>query len=311
MLFEAPTRQPGPTNSKMIEKLRKLLREPLVHFLLASAGIYGLYLGVAGNADGEDERTIIVSAAEIDALAEQWSRIWQRPPTDEELAGIIEGSVRTEALYREAVAMGLEQGDPVVEHRLAQRLETLAKSLVAPEEPAEDELRAWFSANIERFTQPDRYSLVQVYFNPDRREAATLEDARIALEELRSQGEIPEDIDDYGDRLLSQNYLVNQTELDLSKSFGSGFVEQVVRLEPGTWHGPVLSGYGPHLVYITKIVRAPRPDYDAFAQQVREGWTAEKIEELGEQFVTSLVAKYEVRIEAADGQLTIPESTSR
>ncbi|MGB5629764.1 MAG: peptidylprolyl isomerase [Woeseiaceae bacterium] len=295
----------------MVDKLKTLLREPLVHFLLASAGIYGLYVGVAGHSDDEDDRTIIVSAAEIDALAEQWSRIWHRPPTEEELEEVIRGHVRTEALYREAVAMGLEQGDPVVERRLAQRLEMLAKSLMAPEEPSEEQLRAWFRENEGRFRQPDRYSLAQVYFNPERRGAATLEDARIALEELRARDGIPENIASYGDRLMAQAYSADQTLLDLQKSFGSVFAEQVVELEPGLWHGPVLSGYGTHLVIVTGIARATPPDYELFAQQVREEWTAEKIAELSEQFVTSLVAKYEVTIEAAEGQLTIPGSTSR
>ena len=294
----------------MIDTLKKLLREPLVHFLLASAGIYALYVGVAGNADGEDEQTIIVSAAEIDALTEQWTSIWQRPPTSEELASIIQGSVRTQVLYREALAMGLEQGDIVVERRLAQRLEALAKSVLAPADPSEDELRAWFDENIEQFTQPDRYSIVQVYFDPDRRDQSTLADAREALEALQSLNGIPADIANYGDRLLSQNRFVSQTELDLSKSFGSRFVEQVAELEPGLWHGPILSGYGTHLVYVTEIARAPLPDYESFAQQVREGWTAEKIDELGAQFVENLVAKYEITIEDAEGQLTIPEAGS-
>ena len=206
--------------------------------------------------------------------------------------------------------MGLEQGDIVVERRLAQRLEALVKSLLAPADPSEDELRAWFDENIEQFTQPDRYSIVQVYFDPDRRDQSTLADAREALEALQSINGIPADIANYGDRLLSQNRFVSQTELDLSKSFGSRFVEQVTELEPGLWHGPILSGYGTHLVYVTEIARAPLPDYESFAQQVREGWTEEKIDELGEQFVESLVAKYEITIEEAEAPLTIPEARS-
>ena len=217
----------------MIERLRKLMREPLVHFLLASAGIYGLYVGIAGNDNSGDDRTITVSAAEIDALTEHWARIWQRPPTEKEREGIIRGSVRKQALYREALAMGLEQGDTVVERRLAQRLETLAKSLMAPEEPSEEQLRAWFKENEDEFRQPDRYSMLQVYFDPDRRDAATLEDARAALEKLQSLEGIPSDISNYGDRLMAQNYYADRTELDLRKSFGSGFVDQVIELEPG------------------------------------------------------------------------------
>jgi hypothetical protein len=294
----------------VIEKLKKLMREALVHFLLISVGIYGLYAGLTDGSDDGDGRTITVSAVEVSALKEQWMRIWQRKPTEEELAEIIQGSVRTQVLYREAVAMGLEQGDTVVERRLAQRLEMLAKSLMAPDEPSEDELRAWFTENQDKFREPDRYSIVQVYFNPDRRDAATLDDARVAFEELQSMEGIPADIASYGDRLMSQNYYVDQTELDLRKTFGSGFIEQVMELKPGLWHGPILSGYGTHLIYVTEVTRAPIPDYNTFKDQVREGWTAEKVEELGEQFVENLVAKYEVTIEEPQGVLTVPESGS-
>ena len=293
----------------MIEKLRKIMREPLVHFLLASAGIYALYVGVAGDDNSGDDRTITVSAAEIDALTEQWARIWQRPPSEEEREEIIRGSVRKQALYREALAMGLEQGDTVVERRLAQRLEMLAKSLMAPEEPSEEQLRAWFEENEDEFRQPDRYSIVQVYFDPDRREVATLEDARAALEKLQSLEGIPSDISSYGDRLMSQNYYADRTELDLRKSFGSGFVEQVIKLEPGRWHGPILSGYGTHIVYVAEVTRAPAPDYEEFEEQVRAGWTGEKIDELGEQFVNNLIAKYEITVEETEGPLTIPGPT--
>ncbi len=109
---------------------------------------------------------------------------------------------------------------------------------------------------------------------------------------------------------MSRNYYVDQTELDLRKSFGSGFVEQVVELEPGLWHGPILSGYGTHLVYVTEVTRAPVPDYTEFAEQVRESWTAEKVEELGEQFVENLVAKYEITIKEPEEVLTVPASGS-
>lgn len=294
----------------MIEKLKRLLREPLVHFLLASAGIYALYVGVAGNDNSGDDRTITVSAAEIDALTEQWARIWQRPPTEEEREAIIRGSVRKQALYREALAMGLEQGDTVVERRLAQRLEMLAKSLMAPEEPSEEQLRAWFKENEDEFRQPDRYSMLQVYFDPDRRDATTLEDARAALVELQSMEGIPSDISNYGDRLMSQNYYADRTELDLRKSFGSGFVQQVIELEPGRWHGPILSGYGAHIVYVIEVKREPAPEYEAFEEQVKAGWTADTIEELGEQFIDNLVAKYEITIEQPEGLVTIPGSAT-
>ena len=290
----------------LLEKLEKLIREPLLHFLLIGAGIYGLYGILGSSPDGKDERTIIVSTGQIKAMSDQWTRQRLRPPTEEELAGIIRDHIRTQVLYREAVAMGLENGDTVIERRLAQRLELLTESLITPEEPSEEEMRAWFKENEEKFKQPDLYSLFQVYFNPDKRGAATLDDTKAALAKLESFEEVPVDFASYGDRLLSQSYYSSQTEVQLSKAFGSGFVDQVIKLEPGAWHGPVLSGYGTHLVYVAEVTRASAPDFSAFAEQAKEAWKAEKVKELSERFIENLIADYEITVEDTDIPLTVP-----
>ena len=290
----------------MFGKLKKLVREPLVHFLLIGAGIYALYGMFGSSLDDEDERTIIVSAGEVKARSDQWSKQWQRPPTEEELAGLISDYVRTQVLYREAMAMGLEDGDVVIERRLAQRLQLLIQGLIKPEEPSEDELRAWFEENEKEFTQPDLYSLIHLYFSPDKRGAATEDDAEAALAMLESLGEIPEDFESYGDRLLPQSYYADQTEAGLSRVFGQGFVDEVIKLEPGAWRGPVVSGYGLHLVYITAVVRAPAPDFSALAEQAKELWTAEKSRELNERFIENLIESYEITVEDADVALAVP-----
>ena len=41
-----------------------------------------------------DERTVTVTSGEVQALADQWGRTWNRPPSEEELAGIIRNRVR-------------------------------------------------------------------------------------------------------------------------------------------------------------------------------------------------------------------------
>ena len=290
----------------LIEKLNRLVREPLVHFLLIGAGIYGLYGILGSSPERDDERTIIVSSGEIKARSDQWTKLWARPPTEEELAGLIRDYVRTQVLYREAMAMGLENGDVVIERRLAQRMQLLAENLIKPEEPSEDELRAWFEANAKEFKQPDLYSLVQVYFSPDKRGSATRDDAQTALAMLESLEDIPENYASYGDRLLLQNYYTDETEAGLSRVFGERFVEEVTKLEAGAWRGPVMSGYGIHLVYITDLTRAAAPEFSEFAEQAKEAWTAEKGRELSERFVENLIASYEITVEDADVAPAIP-----
>ena len=292
--------------TNLFENLKAWAREPLVHFLIIGAGIYALYGLLAGGEGPDNERTVTVSTGDIRTLADQWARLWNRPPTEEELAGAIRDQVRVRILYREAVAMGLDEGDLAIERRLAQKVELLARSLITPGEPTQDELRAWYAENPEAFKEPDLFTVTQVFFDPDKREATTLDDARAALEQLRNLDEIPADLVNYGDRLMLQHYYPQRTELELRRVFGAGFVDQIVTLEPGIWHGPILSGYGTHLVMINEVILSPPPVFENVKLQIREQWTAEQVEELSERFINELVSRYEVDVEETQVPLTVP-----
>jgi len=287
-------------------KLKQLAREPLIHFLLIGAGIYLLYGLSSGSGGVEDERTVTVTAGDIQALSDQWSRVWNRPPTQTELTGAISGHVRVQILYREAVAMGLDVGDTVIERRLAQKLELLARGLITPQAPTDETLEAWYEDRAEQFTDPDLFTITQIFFDPDRRGDTTLEDAHKALTELEALDALPENLDGYGDRIMLQNHYSSRSELGLGKLFGTGFADQVVTLEPGRWHGPVLSGYGTHLVLIHDVVRSSAPAFEDIRAQITEQWMAEQIETLSDRFVDELVARYEVVVEESEVPVTIP-----
>lgn len=292
----------------MIEKLKAWAREPLVHFLLIGVLIYALFALFAGDSGSDDERTITVTAGDIQALTDQWTRVWRRPPTEEELARILRDHVRVQILYREAVAMGLDKGDTVIERRLAQKVELLAQSLVAPEEPTDEVLQAWYAENAERFRQPDVYTVTHVFFDPDKRDATTLDDAKALLAQFKASEEPPTDVTDYGDRFMLQNYYPNRSEIELRKLFGSGFTDQIIKLEPGIWHGPILSGYGTHLVLVNDKTVATQPPFDVVREQVREMWLREQVNELSERFIDNLVSRYDIVVEETAVPLTIPGS---
>lgn len=292
----------------MFEKIKKLAGEPLAHFLLIGAGIYGLYGMFAAGEAGINERVVTVTSGDIQALTNQWKRTWNRSPTEDEFAGIIRSHVRVQILHREALAMGLDQGDTVIERRLAQKVELLANSLITPEEPSAEALKAWYADNPDRFKEPDLYTITHIFFNPDKREETTLDDAQAVLNVLNSLDTSPSDYSAYGDRFMLQNYYPSRSELELRKLFGTGFVEQVVELEPGIWHGPVLSGYGTHLVIVNDVVLSPPPAYDVVEAQLKEAWLAEQVNELSKRFIDNLIARYEVIVEEADVPVTVPAS---
>ena len=50
---------------------------------------------------------------------------------------------------------------------------------------------------------------------------------------------------------------------------GERFAEDILELEPGLWQGPILSGYGLHLVFVTKLVPERLPEIDEVLNLVK------------------------------------------
>ena len=281
--------------------MSKLLKEPLVQFLLIGACIYATYAWFGAPDDDEAARTIVISEARIQNLSAMWEKRWNRPPTDVELVGLVRAWLREDILYREALAMGLDDDDHIIRRRLAQKLEFLTNDIVQMQEPDDAELEAYFSDNIERFRASDRITFTHVFFNPDAREDATLDDAAAALTRLQAAGEPNGEVIDEGDRFMLQNYFAQASELDIRRAMGSGFAESVMQLEPGRWHGPVLSGFGAHLVYVYNFDEAPPPELAAVRDDVLNEWRREQKQKFDVEFLESLKSRYEIVIDGPAG----------
>jgi len=275
----------------------KFFREPLVHFLVIGAAIFVLF-GLMGQQDVEEqERAITITSGEINWLTDAWQKRWNRPPTAEERDGLIQQYLREMILYREAVAMGLDKDDTVIRRRLAQKLEFLSQDLISPQPPTENELQSYFEAHIDRYRAPDLITMTHVFIDPDKRGDRTLADAEVIKKQLQALKEPPQDARSYGDPFMLQSYYPERSEAELLKLFGSGFARSVFELTTQQWHGPVLSGYGTHLVYVHDHQKAQPPVFADVKEQVRQQWESDKREQLNEQFVASIVARYDVTIE--------------
>lgn len=275
----------------------KLLREPLLHFLLIGAAFF-LYFNVFSDPgkDG-DGKTIVVDAAEIEWMKASWQQRWNRPPLPGELDGMIEDYIRETVLYREALALGLDKDDRYIRQRLGLKMEFLAADLVTMAPPAEDELKAYFDAHRERYQEPPRYTFTQVYFDPDKRGNATLDDAKAVKARLVSGEAGIEDPGSLGDGLMLGSDFIDKDEANIQKLFGSVFAQSLVGLTPGRWSGPLSSGYGVHLVYVDKVTEPQAPDFETVRDKLTQDWTADKGEELKQKFYAGLRDQYTVIIE--------------
>ena len=280
----------------MRNRLTRLAKEPLVQFLLIGACIYGADALYGAPDEDVVDRTIVVDAGRVEAFIGDWERRWNRPPTRRELNAVISAFVREDILYRQAVAMGLDEDDPVTRRRMAQKLEFLTNDIALFKGPAEGELERYFQDTRELYREPDLIAFSQVFVDPDVRDATTLDDAAALLAQLKTAG-VPDPATlDAGDRFMLQKYYPRVSELDIRRQLGSGFAEAAMQLEPGQWHGPVLSGYGVHLVYVYSREEAPTPVFVEVQQQVLENWQVEQQEKFQMDFFESLKSRYDIVI---------------
>jgi hypothetical protein len=280
----------------------RILKEPLLHFLLIGAGLFVLFARVGDPAPDRVDR-ILVSADDVRQMATLWSRRWQRPPTPSELDGLVQARIREEVLYREALALGLERDDTIVRRRMAQKMEFLLEDLAPPGEPTEAELEAFLQDNAERFRQPSRYSFTHVYLSTDKRGDQAVQDARFLLDDLSTRGK---DADPHAvsDPFMLDLRLKDRTEHDISRAFGREFGEHLGDAPLGRWYGPVESAYGVHLVLVHERVASSEPKLAELRGRVREELLLERRRKANETMVERLRERYEILVEAPDPELS-------
>lgn len=275
----------------------RLLRDPLVQFGLLGAALLLAYALTADLYSPDSSRRIEISAAEIEFLAAQWERQWQRPPTGQELEALVEARVREEVLYREALAVGLDRNDAVVRRAMVRKMELLSQDLALLADPTDRELRAFFEERQEEYRIPPRISFSHVYFNPDRRGSSIEDAARRVLADVRAEVPPPVRAPERGDRfMLAYDYALLSPQ-EVQRQFGSDFAGALFELAPG-WQGPVPSGYGIHLVYIGDRVESRLPKFAEVRQEVVADFNRMRADRARDALYEGLRERYEVVIDA-------------
>ena len=257
--------------------MKRLLREPLVHFLLIGAALFGIYkFTPAAGTSSAPPREIRLTLDELAQLALLFQSQWRRPPTPQELERLVESKVQQEILYREALAMGLDRDDEIVKRRMAQKMQFLAEDVAAAREPTTAELRSWFEQNSGRFAQPPRLSFRHLYFSPDRRGARAKEDAAQALAKLAGQPVDTKAAAGLADPFMFQDHYRDRAPDYLGKELGPQFALAVAKLPPGSWQGPIASGFGWHLVFVDTAIPGRVPPFEEIEPDVKTAWLAEQ-----------------------------------
>ncbi len=283
-------------------RLKSVLKEPLLHFLAIGAALF-LYFHWSGSGSGPTSSRIVLSAGQIESLAAAFTRTWQRPPTDAELKGLMDDWVREEIAVREAMGAGLDRDDTIIRRRLRQKMEFLVEDFAAAAEPTEEELRAWLAAHPDRFRSEPQVALRQVFVSPERRGQRAEADARAILARLQAVGAEAR-IDDLGDSIMLPQDIPLGPLGDVARTFGREFAERIEKVTPGSWTGPVESGYGLHLVLVRERVEASAPDLATVRPAVEREFQADRRTRQLAALYERLLEKYTVVIERPEALAT-------
>jgi hypothetical protein len=261
--------------------------EPLLHFLVIGIAIFLLFATLDDQPAVQSVEQIVVGENQAVRLAEQFAAVWRRPPTVDELSGLIDEQIREEVYVREALALNLDRDDAVIRQRLRQKMMFLTDSAVAGLEPDQAELRAFFeAAEPGRFTPPPRIAFRQVFLGEAPRDAAV---AR--LEDSLATGADPALL---GVPTLLPAEMPLAAPATVDGTFGPGFFERLTGLPVGTWEGPLPSSYGLHLVHVDRIERAERPPFETVRERVLTEWRGERAAELADAAFERMRARYEI-----------------
>jgi len=278
--------------------IKRLLGEPLLHFMVIGAALFAGYAYLKPDAEVDSPRQIALTVDELVQQRMLFESQWRRPPTPEEFSAMVEIKLRQEILYREALAMGLDKNDEIVKRRMAQKMQFLAEDVAAAREPTTAELRSWFEKHSARFAQPPRLSFRHLYFSPDRRGVRARDAAEQALAKLAGQPVDAKIASSLADPFMFQDYYRDRAPESLGKEFGAPFALAVARVPPGAWQGPVESGFGWHLVFVDTVVPGRVPAFEEIEPDVKTAWLSEQKVLAWEKAYKEMRAKYTVLLPA-------------
>jgi len=247
-------------------KLRNLIREPLLHFLLIGLALFWLY-GRVSPGDSDSHR-IVIGQSQVDDMVRQYQSTWTRSPTPAETRRLIDTYVHDEIAYREGLSMGLDKDDAVIKRRVRQKYALIAEEN-EQSDPTDADLAAYFKTHPSQFRRPAIVSFDQVYFDP----TVTTPEGVDAVKAVLQKGANPASL---GQPSMLPRNIIN-SELDVvARDFGDNFAKGVAIAPVGVWVGPIISGIGVHLVRVRRRAPPALPALSQIRAAVEREWESDR-----------------------------------
>lgn len=291
--------------------LNQLIREPLAHFVVAGALLFGAYsLTRDDSAATSDSNTIVVDRRELLTFLQYRANAFEAETfgaaldamSDAELQAVIDAYVDEEALYREAQAYGLEQSDNVIRQRMVQKMSFLMSDLAAGGlQGTPEELQAYFNENLEAYAIQPWATFTHVFFDATRHGA---EGARTAAEaakqQLNDSGALFNDATGVGDNFPFLRNYVERTFEYIASHFGYDFAGSLQTIDASAtlWQGPFRSAYGEHIVLMTERAERRYPELEEVLSDVEFDFENQQSMDALDEMTQAIRDTYRVEIGA-------------
>jgi hypothetical protein len=225
--------------------------------------------------------------------------------SQEQLQSLIDDYVREEALYREAIALGLDANDYIIKRRMIQKIDFITQGFAdVTVEISDDDLKAYYDTNRDRYREQAFITFTHVFYSTEHRtaaEAEALAEEKLAM--LQSDAALFSDAPKHGERFPYGVNYVERTRDYVKSHFGGDMVSALFSLDPadGTWRGPFLSPHGTHLVMVVKRKDARYPPLDEVRDRVAADLTSERKKVQSEKVIKGIVDTYKIEVDLRDG----------
>lgn len=278
-------------------KLSKIFKEPLVYFFVLGFVVFGLHSFLnRANQEDTDPFTVDVTSADIEWIRSSWEARMKRQPMQHELQELINRFIRDEILFREAMAMDLDDRDLVIQRRLVQKLTFVFEDLAETIEPTDNELINYMRENQEKYRIPEMKSFTQIYFNPEKRKEA-MEEAKTVLGRLKQAKRAPEKAVSLGDTIMIDSSFRQKSPDEVARILGREFADKLFSIDEKGWQGPIRSTFGLHLVYISDHIASKMPEFENIRKNVQYDFMYDRKKEVIDKAYSAVKSRYTILVE--------------
>jgi peptidyl-prolyl cis-trans isomerase C len=274
---------------------RRIVREPLVHFLGLGALIF-IANGMLHPAARNDDRRIEVTRADMDRIRAVYAQQWGGSAGKADMPNLLDNFIRSEILFREGAALGLGTDDSVLRNRIVQKMEFLLQDASAIAQPTNVEMADYLASHAAAYRIPEQITFSHIFFSASLRAAHAEADARAALDTILAG---KADAEGIGDPFMLTADSASRSHDAIATDYGAAFADAVFALPPGSaiWQGPIGSAFGFHLVRVTGRQPSRLPDLSEIRAPIHDALMGERFQAAFDAAYAKVRAKYQVVVD--------------